>query len=263
MTSVLQGSITPFIQPDGSFVFTLTSNGYKFYTLNLLKHLQRIGVPWKLCIVCADNPSYLYFYQEGIPCRKMKDLIPDVSPRISPFGTRNFQTLNRKKLDLLAEFTAKEEIRTGLYLDGDIAVYKDPMPPVQAAFATAPPTTNLLLQCDEKTRVDCSGSPCPNGCTGVIAWRHGVPPALFQVAGKGEVWRSQPEDQVFVNKMAANLGVPFQTLSRPLFPNGQFVSLFRAGAPSRAAAVLLHYNWMVGDSKKKAMRENEDWIIPY
>lgn len=193
----------------------------------------------------------------------MKDLITDVSPRVSPFGTKNFQTLNRKKLDLLLDFTAREEIRTGLYIDGDIAIYKDPVPAIHAAFAATPLATNLLLQCDEKTRVDCSGTLCPNGCTGVIAWRHGVNPAIFKIAGKGEAWRQQPEDQVFVNRMCAELAVPFGTLSRKEFPNGQFVSLMRQGAPAREGAVLLHYNWLVGDSKKRAMKENNDWILPY
>ncbi len=254
-------AIDRFITPEGVLAFTLTSNSYKFLTLNLLTHLKRAGVPWTFAIVCADKASHRFFRQEGYPALLMDGAEADYGPRLIPFGTRLFQGLNRKKLDLLAEFAARPEVRIGVYLDGDIAVYSDPVPDLLARFEAAPADVNLLIQCDEQTRVACSGisAPCPQACSGVFAWRHGIPPIVFRVAESPATWSACPEDQVFLNRRLADLAVPFQTLPRDAYPNGQFV----AAAAAKDAAILLHYNWIVGDMKRKRMIANGDWLIPY
>jgi hypothetical protein len=59
-------SIQPYLK-DGTFVFTLTNNGYKYFTLNLVEHLKKAKVPWKLCIVCADKAAYQFFRNQTIP----------------------------------------------------------------------------------------------------------------------------------------------------------------------------------------------------
>ena len=253
-------SVDSFLTPDGAFVFTLTSNGYKFMTLNLLTHLRRIKVPWKLCIVCADSGSYSFFRKEGIPCIRCDTPLPDFGTEASPFGTKQFQTLNLKKLELLHSFSATPAIRYGVYMDGDIAVYSDFLPDIISRFQA--PGSSIYLQCDERTRVDCSGNPgCLNGCTGFLAWRHGVDTSIFKV--DRELWKSRPEDQMFVNTMMGRLGIPVVTLPRSLYPNGAFASLYGNGSARKSETHLLHYNYLVGASKQKKMKNNGDWLIPY
>jgi hypothetical protein len=269
-------AIGPFVTPEKALVCTLTSNGYKFLTLNLVRLLQKAAVPWKLCIVCADRASYRFFRQEGIPCLLATSPFPDNGPTsapvITPFGCRTFQQLNLKKLELLAELAGPEhpEINYVVYMDGDIAVYSDFLPDILERLRQGP--QRLLMQCDEQTRVDCSGNMgtaadgCPNACTGFVAWMRGeghVPPALFQVAGEEStaMWRECPEDQIFVNRRARALGIPFATLPRDKYPNGMFVRLRGSGV--MPDALLLHYNWRVGESKRGSMMVNGDWVVPY
>jgi len=255
------GSITPFLTPEGAFVFTLTNNGYKRMTFNLITHLRRAKVPWKLCVICADMSSYRFFKGQDVPCIRSAPL-PEFGPDMSVFGTKHFQTLNLKKLELLAKFAADPAVKVGIYMDGDIAVYSDFLPDILARFQ-APAAPRLLIQCDEQTRVDCIGTSCPKGCTGFLAWSHGLSVEPFTVASDPLLWKTVPEDQPFVNAMLRRLEIPFETLPRSLYPNGSFVSLYGKGSAKKDTTFLLHYNYLVGRSKEQKMKNNGDWSIPY
>ena len=242
---------------NGTLVFTLTSNGYKYYTMNLVEHLKRAKVPWRLCIICADKPSQQFLRGQGVTALLAPTILRDTGPEISRFGTTDFQRLNRLKLDLLHMFVLNPDIKHGIYMDGDIAVYNDFVPDMIERLSTSP----LLLQCDELTRLDCSG--CPNACTGFIGWSHGVSPSIFHVTpATFDIWRSRPEDQVFVNAMMQREAAPFKTLPRDLYPNGQFTRLYSPASPLKGIAKLLHYNFLVGPDKQRRMKANGDWLIP-
>lgn len=253
---MILGSLDKFITVSGEFVFTLTNNGYKLLTLNLVRQIQALKVPWTLCVICADKGSYLFFTQEGIPCRRIETPLPDMGPSLSPFGTKNFQTLNRVKLSLLTECIQKDEIEVGIYLDGDIAVYRDFLPDISDRVRRS--DTKFFFQCDEKGREECSDT-CPNFCTGVIVWKKGADSSLFSIKNDKALWDSTPEDQVYVNTRFRLDGEPFQTLPRSQYPNGMFASL----PGIKQTAYLLHYNYLVGAMKQKKMKANGDWVLPY
>ena len=261
---MLQDSITPFLTSEGALVFTLTSNGYKFLTYNLVKHLQDIKAPWKLCVICADIGSFHFFRGFGIPCIRMKNTLQDFGTEVSPFGTKHFQTLNLKKLELLSHFSSDPAVRFGIYMDGDIVVYSNFLPDILDRLSH-PAAPKLYLQCDEQTRVDCVGNPsCPNACSGFLAWSHGVDSRIFTVNDETrDLWKSKPEDQVFINAMLQRLNIPAMTLPRNLYPNGSFVSLYNNGSLRKRDSFLLHYNYLVGAAKKTKIRNNGDWVIPY
>lgn len=282
------------VTPKGTLVCTLTSNGYKFYTLNLVRQLQEVlgpGQPWRLAVFCADAGSHTFLQREGVPCIRLQGAPSTLDAGAmapAPFGSRQFQLMNRRKLDMLAGLGAAAEglgIKRIIYMDGDIAVYRDFVPDIEVRLATAPDT--ILMQCDEGARVDCSGTACPNRCTGFFAWNcEGVGGAamrdVLRLGGKEaeEVWRAKPEDQPFVNQRLAAAGLPVVSLPRDLYPNGVYASVYgrrrlaataaqaagqtAAQAAGQAASpMLLHYNYMVGDAKKGKMRANGDWLLPY
>lgn len=252
-------AIKPHIQND-TFVFTLTSNGYKYFTLNLVETMKRANIPWKLCIICADKESYRFFRTQNVPAILATTPVDGTGSDIAPFGTRNFQRLNRLKLDLLTSFVSMPEIKYGIYLDGDIAVYNDFVPDIRGRLEGGAPS--LYFQCDEGSRNPCTGDmACINVCTGFIAWSHGVSPTLFRVSSELDLWKQQPEDQVFVNAMLKQEGTLFKTLPRDLYPNGQFLRLYSADSDLKGAAKLLHYNYTVGMDKQRRMRQNGDWLL--
>lgn len=242
------------IDESKTLVWTLTSHGYQFLTHNLYKLLQKCGVGWRLCVICADDASYQYMRREGISAIKAETQLPDFGIDISPFGSGNFQRLNLLKLRILNTFAKDERITNCIYMDGDIAVYRDFVPDVLERLKEDP----LLFQCDEKERaITCGGYSCENPCTGLIAWAKGADGGIFDMNNKVE-WLTKPEDQMWVQKRMAALGTKYRILDRDLYPNGTFVSLI---GPNKGSAFLLHYNYRVGKSKVADMKRYGDWLL--
>lgn len=235
---------------EGCLVWTLTTNGYKFFTLNLYRHLEKLKVAWKLCIVCADRQCYRFFTTEGIPCILYSKAQSDSTGRMLLFGSKPFQEINFVKLDCLATFATDSSIQTCLYIDGDIVVKHDILADIRVRLEEA----SLLFQCDSHDMV-CT-PPCTNVCSGVIAWKAGADKGIFEVNDKGK-WNEKPEDQLWVNRMLRETGIPYTTLPIPLYPNGTHSEKPLEGF------YLLHYNWLVGNAKIIRMKKNGHWIIPY
>jgi hypothetical protein len=241
--------LTKFLY-DGCLVWTLTTSGYKFFTLNLYRHLQAARVPWKLAIVCADHPSYRFFLNEGIPCLLYPKAQRESLGQLLLFGSRPFQEINLVKLDVLNTFAQMESIDTCVYLDGDIVVKADFLPDIRARLQHTP----LLFQCDEQEKT-CK-SPCRNCCTGLIAWRHGTEGGIFKMSDK-TTWSAAPEDQRWVNAQLVKTGLRYGTLPRNLYPNGVFVE------DQPPDFMILHYNWLVGNSKILKMKKHGHWLLSY
>jgi hypothetical protein len=241
--------VTKFLY-EGCLVWTLTTSGYKFLTLNLYRHLQVAKVPWKLAIVCADMPCYRFFLGEGIPCILYTKAQKDSLGKQLIFGTKPFQEINIVKLDILSLFAKNIVIQTCVYMDGDIIVKGDFLPDIRKRLDVTP----LLLQCDEVDRTECK-KPCKNCCTGFIAWKHGYDQGIFTLNDKA-LWASMPEDQVWVNTKLKQENVSYDTLPRDLYPNGVFVEI-------NSSYLVLHYNQMVGAAKILKMKKGGNWIIPY
>lgn len=248
-------NIDKFLTESKTLVWTLTSNGYKFMTHNLITNLRKLGVPWKLCVVCSDNPSYLYMKREGIPCIKSTVQLADFGSDIVRFESKNFQKLNILKLQLLEAFSKDERVDTCIYMDGDIAVYKDFLPDILKRLEETP----LLFQCDDHKRdVVCESSTCPIVCSGFIAWKKGIDSRIFKI-NDSEIWNQQPEDQAWVNYSLKKYSVVYKTLPRLLYPNGTFVNL--VGPQETKEAFILHYNYRFGQQKKSDMKRFGDWYL--
>lgn len=250
-------SIKSFVTVDGRCTWTMTTNGYKYYTLNLLVWLRDIAkVPWKFLIVCCDSESLAFFRREGIPCVGYKAQEQKGQQQISGFGTDSFAKWNRKKMELFQWFCGPEarsvNIRESLYLDGDIVVREDPWPVLSKVEG------GIVCQCDcvgQENHSDCGAL-----CSGVVLLRHTkCNPDVFQVVQ--EEWiAADRQDQPYIRNRIAKLGEPLRTLDRSLFGNGhwQMSKLWKT-----TPWILLHYNYRVGDTKKAAMKVDGHWKIPY
>lgn len=241
---------------DGVLAWTLTSNGYKYMTWNLTLQWKAAGCSAPLCIVCADKPSFQFLQREGISCCLLDDAIQDFGPMIVPFGSRQFSNLNRIKLKLLHFFAQDSAVQRCIYLDGDIAVYKD----IVADLCSRLGSADVLAQCDEQGH-ECSGA-CPNFCTGLLAWNHGADKGCFKITDMDQ-WAQKPEDQVWVNWSAPRCRTVVSILPRQLYPNGARLTLTHTNPELKAEAMCLHYNYRVGESKKADMKRFGDWMLPY
>ena len=243
------------IDDSKTLVWTLTSHGYQFMTLNLVHCFRKIGVPWKLCVICADDASFQFMRREGVSAIKASTQLPDFGIDISPFGSGNFQRLNLLKLKILDTFSKDDRINNCVYMDGDIAVYKDFIPDIIVRLKEHP----LIFQCDEQKRdIVCASTNCSWVCSGFIAFMKGADKGIFNMTNK-EIWQKKPEDQAWVNYALQKDAVPYITLPRNLYPNGTFVNLIASAQEKEA--FLLHYNYRIGRQKEADMKRFGDWHL--
>lgn len=243
-------------------VWTMTSDGYADITYNLYKSLEKANVPWKLLNICVDDESYNYFKDKNIPCVKYDSNMKTQKGELSKFGSDEFMSFNRIKLDLLDYFSKKapETIKYVVYLDGDIVVSKDFIPYLQNLYETNP-NNYFYLQCDDQNKM--TTTTCINLCTGFISYkREKLYKSPFDVYDE-EKWKNIREDQPWVNQHLKEYSIPTLSLEQDLFPNGTYVKGNISNTTNELSdnRYILHYNYMIGDNKIQKMKENNNWYI--
>ena len=246
---------------NNTLVFTVTSDGYKYFTWNLAKNLHQIGFPNPLCILCLDKESFDFFNRIAMLPAKPFFLegarIEHKSPAL--FGTTPFKRMTRMKLKALQELSQRLEIEKLVFLDSDIYVFQNFLPFFEEHLSQH----FLWFQCDEARKGDftCSDiSKCTNACTGVIAMNltDESRPLLNRLYSISEKWKEALTDQDYVNTRMKDLEIAYKTFSREKVPNGVFLSenRYKEGNP-----LLLHFNHVVGMDKKRMMKNKDCWII--
>lgn len=243
----------------GTLVWTLTTNGYKYITLNLLRTIERAKVPWRLVIVCGDKESYRFFRNEGFAALLYTEAKTSAEIGIARWGSPTFQRYNRMKLDILHQFAKHEQVQKCIYLDGDIVVFKDFLLDMESRLDQNPGT--VFFQCDHKEKGSCKEKDptgCQNCCTGFIAWSNGADNGIFDVNSQAS-WQEIHDDQVWVNKALREGKVKYDTVPRELYPNGAYISSIN----EYPDAFFLHFNHRVGNAKVAEIKRVGQWIIPY
>lgn len=245
-----------------TLVFTVTSDGYKYYTWNLYSFIKKLNVSWKLCILCLDRESFDFFNRiAGIPSRiylMSGSHFEHKTPAV--FGSSSFKRMNRMKVKALQDLSQREDIETLLFIDSDIVIFKDPIPYLKERLAEAP----IWFQCDEKGEdkfVCSSQDSCTNPCSGVIAMRldSETRPIFQKIYGHQEnSWKNAVGDQDYILGQMIENKVSYKTLDRALFPNGIFINKdkFKEGDP-----YLLHFNYYMGTDKRRVMKQKDCWLL--
>jgi hypothetical protein len=243
----------PYLYQD-TLIWTMTTNGYKYLTLNLIKTIEAAKCPWKLLVVAGDRESYTFFRNEGLPVILYTKAQRTRETGITAWGTLQFQKYNYIKLEIAHTFAQNPKIKRCVYMDGDITLFKDFIPDLTTRLDNEPEI--LFFQCDEKEPGLCVA--CYNCCTGFIAWSHGHDQGIFDTLNP-QAWSEIRDDQVWVNKQLQMKKIPYKTLPRELYPNGAYINTIQ----EYPDAFLLHYNYRVGNSKILEMKRLKKWIIPY
>ncbi len=247
---------------DGMLCWTLTTNGYKFLTWNFVLHWRKNVPNQPILVICGDKPSYDFLTREGISCRLADTLIEDFGPGVVAYGTKRFHTVTQVKLATLESFAKDPMIERHLYIDGDIIVYKNIADDMRTRLNDAS-GANLLMPCDHGPECKPGVRTCMNLCTGIVGFRHGVNPEIFQIHDKA-AWDACLEDQGWVNtRLWSILDQPVGVLPKPEYANGPFVKEIHSDPAKKAVCICLHYNYRIGAAKKAAIKQYGDWLLPY
>ena len=259
-TQIFYMNYNRFINDD-FLVWTMTTNGYKYFTLNLIESLKKANVKWNLMVVCVDRESYNFMLGMNIPSVYYKPSVPVIiGTQPSQFGSQTFMTFNKIKLDLIEEIrvNAPEQVKYIIYMDGDIIVFKDFIPFIRQKFESSDLSNNVLLFQND----DLYGQPNTraNGCTGFFCLKRSFLLQSPFYVNDINLWRETREDQIWVNNKIVEYKIPFDYLERELFPNGPYV---KNGAWRNFEPYLIHYNYIVGNDKVNYMNRLKHWFIPY
>ena len=256
----MDSAVNKFVSK-GCIVWTMTTSGYTWYTLNLYTWLKTVAkVPWTLCIICCDDAAEAFFRRQQIPYVSWKEPGRRVQDGMAAFGTPSFEKCNKQKVSILEWFTKSYStcgIEHSLYLDGDIVVRKDPWPLLLKRFGET--KVNMLFQC-ECFNVESHEDEANCGviCSGVIAAKHSPEQANLYTWEK-DLWElSEKQDQPFIAKRLEATATPFGMLSRRDFGNGAWQ---KSGKWKDDDWCLLHYNYFVSGSKRTAMKAENHWLV--
>ena len=234
----------------------MTTNGYKYLTLNLIRTIERAKAPWRLLVVACDKESYIFFKREGLAVIQYENAQHTNEMMMARWGSPNFQKYNGIKLFLLNKFAKHPSVKQCVFMDGDIVLFRDFLPDLLERLEQNPDT--LFFQCDQKEKGPCSKGGCINCCTGFIAWKQGADKDIFNV-NNPERWNQNRDDQCWVNNILHEGQHKFQTLPRELYPNGAYIEGFK----ELESPFLLHFNHRVANAKIVEMKKINQWIIPY
>ena len=132
----------PYLYKD-TLIWTMTTNGYKYMTLNLIKTIEAAKCPWKLLVVAGDYESHAFFRKEGISVILYTKAQKTQETTISRWGSPQFQRYNFIKLDIAHTFSQNPKIKRCVYMDGDITLFNDFLPDLTMRLDTQQPPQSL------------------------------------------------------------------------------------------------------------------------
>ena len=259
---------------------TLINDGYIEYTLNFLKSMELAGVSFKLIVFCTDDVSLSRLNgHDNCICFKADFLKHKLPSDLKHWGNMEYKKIVFAKLDAIQymleniskntmALEATKCIGVG-YIDTDIVLFSDPTDIIVAEMA-ATPDINIFAQCDEVGKNCSNALKCKNICTGVIVFRTSA------CVGDNSVRTIYPflkytdkdivanaSDQHYLCHTLACAGITCKTVKKSIFINGGYyhpeMACKKVVIP--AECCLIHFNYIIGDKKKKSMRLQEMWYI--
>jgi hypothetical protein len=231
-------------------IFTIATDGYAPFVLNLHASMQRVGLGEALQVYCLDDAVYGELHEAGLSVHRA---VGERAPEWSDYGTRGFATTMRYKylvaLDLMAGG------RDVLYVDSDIVFLKDPLS--YLARVAGDGDAHLVLQYE-----------FPNDAFNAGFWWARATPsvrALFDTLASALDTPDFTCDQIVLNRLLREQSVvQYKALDAELFAAGnQFlegVTIADGGlhvdrSHTRfplESAYMLHFNFLIGKRQKVA-----------
>ena len=234
-------------------IITLTNNGYKELTENLLLSMKRIGIMHSLKIYCLDTECYHYFKNKYI--NNDIQLVNDVDSKFSnwiEYKAPQSQDIPGKKL--WAEVTKYKiivinyELISGndvVFIDGDIVINESFIKDLYNNIAN----NDLLIQNDNAER---GGKDCM--CTGFFLMKSNEKTILCTDINNINMDEFL-NDQQYLRWAAIKYNLSHKYLDLELYPNGKYYRTYKPNAN------IIHFNYDSGEAKIRRMKQFNYYYI--
>lgn len=247
--------LTPFIDLTGHIVLTFTNLGYFDYIHNMSINIKKKDIPWNLCVICSDMESYEKCILHGIAAIHINtnENNEENLKKMATWNDSNWNNVTFMKLKAMRQIMAVQSIKRITFIDGDIHIYRDFIPYL-LKLEEENPEIEFFIQSDST-----SNNPDKHSqyiCSGFYHFKNSprIHP-LFDYNENDLLINTHNADQQHLTKKLIEYEIKTKQLSRHLFPNG---SLF-SNIPENP--FLFHYNYMVGDEKRKNMMKMGHWYL--
>lgn len=237
-------------------IITLTNNGYKTLTDNLLISMKKIGIEELLKIYCIGDECYDY-YKSNYPYNEIEKINLDddsensLSHWIEYRSSQNKDIEGKKRWANITSYkfySINKELRSGndvIFIDGDIVFEKNPYCYLMEHIGDS----DLLIQNDNQTYND------RQFCTGFFYMKSNT--KTITITDFSEISKNIDgfqNDQQYLRRFEKQMDVKYLPLD--LFPNGKY---WREKIPSNP--YIIHFNYDVSGHKINRMKQFNKWYL--
>ena len=239
--------------PSNFKIITLTNNGYKELTENLLLSMKRIGIMHTLKIYCLDYDCYTYF-NNNYPYNEV-ELINDVDSTFSNWieykapqsqdipGKKLWAAVTKYKIIVINyELTSGNDV---VFIDGDIVINESFIKDLYNNIGN----NDLLIQNDNAER---GGKDCM--CTGFFLMKSNE--KTLECTNINNINMDEfLNDQQYLRWAAIKYNLSHKFLDLELYPNGKYYRTYKPNSN------IIHFNYDSGEAKIRRMKQFNYYYI--
>lgn len=225
-------------------IITLTNKGYIKYTDNLLASCIQNNVNLDIEICVMDKYTENYYSKKGLKTVLVSN---ENNKKFLKQDSKDFGKYMITKLDIIHTYLKNNSHVT--YLDGDIVIKEDFIPYLKNNFSNY----DLLIQNDLKPQKP----NFENLCAGFMSIKSSEKTKEFfntDNISKEEILTGL-HDQKYINENKHLLN--YLKLPLDLFPNGPHFYLYS----KKLQPFIIHFNHLLGNIKRKKMKEMNEWYL--
>ena len=223
---------------------TLTNDGYVDYTLNCLKSLELIDFQQPLYCYSLGKIAYNILKSKGYACKLLNYDADDT--KFTKFRQGNWHNIRKRKFEVIHSQLLENDYVC--FTDGDIVFLDKKFMNFCLDFIK---DNDMIIQNDMLSDSDHS-----NLCSGFMFVKANSKTLdTFHPRNVEKYVKPGWDDQVYVNNIKSKL--KYETLPLQFFPNGRYY--YRSSELSRSKSMIVHFNWVVGHTKKTKMIQYKKW----
>lgn len=243
---------------------TLITPGFIEYAQNFFKSLQKNQIDFKVVVFCTTKECIeaLKEFPSAV-CINVETEVKEHS--LMKWGDESYKQICFQKLDVLStilelihgdnNFDAVGYIDTDTIMINDISV-------IFSEQLQQYPNVDVFAQCDEGGEECFSHENCLVLCTGAIVFRNKINLIENLLTYKNEDVFTNSGDQEFLCKQLKRCKhILHRTISKQILLNGQHKYVRRHSNELPSTASLLHFNYMIGETKISNMKKRGVWLL--
>jgi hypothetical protein len=247
---------------------TMINSGYILYTKNFLESLKVNNIDMKLIVFCMDEQNVTELKNEYndycIPI--LIDFLDNnkYSDNLELYGDLEYKKIVFAKLDTF-KFMLKSLTESNInchvgYIDTDIVILKN-INKYILEIMNKFKDCDAFFQCDEATKSCTNIFTCINPCSGVFVLRNKA--YFLKLLNYDLNYISMFEgDQDYLKYIFIQNKIKYITFNKVKIMNGGYnTKLATMYIDLTDNTLLLHFNYMIGDEKRKSMIINKKWYL--